>query len=97
MTSWPNERKAILNMISHFGEGVFACVMDSYDYVKALETVLPSIKNEKVEKGGYMVLRPDSGDPVEAVLQVDSPCVPWNVPWWFCPVSCASMNALCNK
>jgi nicotinamide phosphoribosyltransferase len=73
MTSWPSERKAILNMISQFGSGVFACVMDSYDYVQALEKVLPSIKQEKVDKGGFMVLRPDSGDPVEAVLQVTTP------------------------
>ena len=72
MTSWPSERKAILNMISKFGSGVFACVMDSYDYVKALETVLPSVAKEKVNEGGFMVLRPDSGDPVEAVLQVPS-------------------------
>lgn len=70
MTSWPSERKAILNMISNFGDGVFACVMDSYDYVSALEKVLPSVHKEKVDKGGFMVLRPDSGDPVEAVLQV---------------------------
>lgn len=34
MTAWPNEREAILNMISHFGSGIFACVMDSYDYAK---------------------------------------------------------------
>lgn len=70
MTAWPTERAAILNMIAQFGEGAFACVMDSYDYIAALEKVLPSIKSEKVGKGGYMVLRPDSGDPTEAVLQV---------------------------
>ena len=34
MTAWPSEREAILNMISHFGSGIFACVMDSYDYAK---------------------------------------------------------------
>jgi nicotinamide phosphoribosyltransferase len=57
-------------MIEHFGSGIFACVMDSYDYVRALDEVIPSIHKEKVGKGGFMVLRPDSGDPVEAVLQV---------------------------
>lgn len=70
MTSWPTETKAIQNMIEQFGAGVFACVMDSYDYVHALETVLPSIHKEKLERGGFMVLRPDSGDPAEAVVQV---------------------------
>lgn len=32
MTAWPSEEDAILNMIKHFGDGVFACVLDSYDY-----------------------------------------------------------------
>lgn len=34
MTAWPSEQAAIENMIDHFGSGIFACVMDSYDYVK---------------------------------------------------------------
>ena len=34
MTCWPSERAAIQNMIDHFGSGLFACVMDSYDYAK---------------------------------------------------------------
>ncbi len=42
----------------------------SYDYVHALSEVLPSIAAKKVGKGGYLVLRPDSGDPTEAVLMV---------------------------
>ena len=70
MTAWRTERDAILNMIANFGAGTYACVMDSYDYTAALEKVLPSVKSEKVGKGGYLVLRPDSGDPVECVLQV---------------------------
>ncbi|CAG8765498.1 5769_t:CDS:2, partial [Cetraspora pellucida] len=42
--------------------------MDSYDYTNALNKILPSIATQKVEKGGFMVLRPDSGDQVEVVL-----------------------------
>ncbi|KAF5831925.1 nicotinate phosphoribosyltransferase family-domain-containing protein [Dunaliella salina] len=42
--------------------------MDSYDYGQALSKVLPAISGKKVGKGGYLVLRPDSGDPTEAVL-----------------------------
>jgi nicotinamide phosphoribosyltransferase len=68
MTSWPNETDAINNMIRHFGKGVFACVMDSYDYANALNNVLPAISKGKTDAGGWMVVRPDSGDPVEAVM-----------------------------
>ena len=39
MTAWPTEQAAIENMIEHFGSGLFACVMDSYDYAKALAEV----------------------------------------------------------
>ena len=37
--------------------------------MQALSEVLPSVANKKVGRGGFMVLRPDSGDPVEAVLE----------------------------
>ena len=49
------------------------CVMDSYDYAKALGETLPIVAELKKQKGGYMVLRPDSGDPNEAVLMVRVP------------------------
>jgi len=69
MTSYKTEKEAIENMIHKFGKGMFACVMDTYDYTNALENILPSIYKKKAEKGGFMVLRPDSGEPVEVVLQ----------------------------
>jgi nicotinamide phosphoribosyltransferase len=71
MTSWRSEREAIQNMIDHFGrEGaVFACVMDSYDYDIALTKVLPQVADAHKKKGGMMVLRPDSGDPVECIVK----------------------------
>ena len=36
---------------------------------QALAEVLPVVASRKVAKGGYMILRPDSGEPTEAVLQ----------------------------
>jgi nicotinic acid phosphoribosyltransferase len=52
MTSWPNESKAIRNMIEKFGgEGkAFACVMDSYDFTNALTKILPAIVTQKNRK-----------------------------------------------
>jgi len=72
MTSWKTETEAVKNMITHFGDGLFACVMDSYDYSEALTSVLPEAKktlDEQNKTNGFMVIRPDSGDPVEAVLE----------------------------
>eukprot|EP00285_Hemiselmis_virescens_P010692 CAMPEP_0173389334 /NCGR_PEP_ID=MMETSP1356-20130122/11438_1 /TAXON_ID=77927 ORGANISM="Hemiselmis virescens, Strain PCC157" /NCGR_SAMPLE_ID=MMETSP1356 /ASSEMBLY_ACC=CAM_ASM_000847 /LENGTH=553 /DNA_ID=CAMNT_0014346461 /DNA_START=38 /DNA_END=1699 /DNA_ORIENTATION=- len=69
MTAWETEEEAIKNEIEHFGGGPFSVVMDSYDYDNALNNVLPKLKEAKEKKGGYMVLRPDSGDPVEQVIK----------------------------
>ncbi|KAF9953258.1 hypothetical protein BGZ72_005582 [Mortierella alpina] len=68
MTAFRTEKEAMEAMINTFGEGVFACVMDSYDYQHALDTILPSVASFKLKKGGFLVLRPDSGDIVESVL-----------------------------
>lgn len=70
MTSWDTEIAAIENMIEKFGTGTYAMVMDSYNYEKALFEVIPKVASKAVEKGGIPILRPDSGDPVEAVLMV---------------------------
>ena len=59
----------MLKLLELYGTGVCACVMDSYDYTNALEQVLPAIASYKQQQGGFLVLRPDSGDPVEVVLQ----------------------------
>ncbi|RKP33395.1 nicotinate phosphoribosyltransferase family-domain-containing protein [Dimargaris cristalligena] len=68
MTAYVSEIEAIRAVIDRFGTGVFACVMDSYDYVAALEKILPVVAQQKLAKGGFMVLRPDSGDPADMVL-----------------------------
>ena len=41
MTAWRTEREAMENMIDHFGIGLLACVMDSYDYVQVSQSQLP--------------------------------------------------------
>lgn len=37
-------------------------------WLQALARVLPAVAQHKLDRGGYMILRPDSGDPTEAVL-----------------------------
>jgi nicotinic acid phosphoribosyltransferase len=68
MTAWPSELDAVNNMIEHFGHGVFACVADSYNYINFLNKILPEVAPKVKAKGGTMVIRPDSGDPVEMVI-----------------------------
>jgi len=69
MTAWSDEEEAIVKQIENFGHGIFSIVMDSYDYDNALDVILPKVAKSVIEKKGFLVIRPDSGDPVEQVIK----------------------------
>lgn len=65
-----DEDLAFVNSVEQWGDGLYACVMDSYDYEAALERVTTGAFKEKVlAAGGTFVLRPDSGNPVDVVMK----------------------------
>ena len=74
ITSWGSEGEleAFKNMIEQFaGDGrIFACVSDSYDIYAAVDEKWPSLKSLLLEKGGTLVVRPDSGDPLSVPIEV---------------------------
>ena len=74
ITSWgsENEVEAFKNMIEQFaGAGkIFACVSDSYDIYAAAGELWPSLKEQLIAKGGTLVVRPDSGDPLTMPIEV---------------------------
>ena len=53
------------NEIEHYGEGLFACVMDSYDYDNALDNVLPKsapaphIERERARRTPQLQVNPN--------------------------------------
>lgn len=70
MTSWGRDREeaAYANMLDRFeGEGApVAVVSDSYDLDAAVEGIWGgSLKSRVLARQGVLVVRPDSGDPVE--------------------------------
>jgi nicotinamide phosphoribosyltransferase len=72
ITSWgsgqDNERRAFQNMIRQYGDcPTYACVSDSWDFAKALET-WNDLKGEVEAHQGTLVVRPDSGDNLANVL-----------------------------
>lgn len=70
MLAHASEREAMLAAISTFGMGAYAIVMDTFDYERALGELLPSLAGEVARMPeGFLVVRPDSGDPCQAVLQ----------------------------
>ncbi|WP_444915374.1 nicotinate phosphoribosyltransferase [Microbulbifer sp. TRSA007] len=74
MTSWGREQeaKAYENMLTQFSgdNSLVAVVSDSYDLWSAIENIWGGELKERVENnGGTLVIRPDSGDPVDIVTQ----------------------------
>lgn len=47
----------------------FSMVSDSYDYWRMVDEIIPSLKNEIMNHDGRLLIRGDSGDPVEIVTQ----------------------------
>lgn len=74
MTAWGKDREvdAYRNMLKQFGKpnALFACVSDSYDLWNAVENLWGGeLRDEVINSGATVVIRPDSGIPHEVVLK----------------------------
>ena len=71
VTSWgrDGEVKAYSNMVSQFGKpgALLAVVSDSYDIYEACRMWGTELKQQVIDSGATVVVRPDSGDPVEVL------------------------------
>jgi nicotinamide phosphoribosyltransferase len=71
ITSWgrAGELKAYSNMVSQFGKpgALLAVVSDSYDIYEACRMWGTELKQQVIDSGATVVIRPDSGDPVEVL------------------------------
>ncbi len=75
MTAWGRENEALAyrNMLANFAKpgSLVAVVSDSWNIYEAVEKIWgEQLRNEVVESGATVVIRPDSGDPVEVVSQI---------------------------
>ena len=69
VTSWgrENEVESYRNMLRTYGkqDAVFAAVSDSYNIYEAVEKLWgEELRQEVIDSGAVLVIRPDSGDPV---------------------------------
>lgn len=60
-----DEKGYFLRLLAQNPTGILSAVSDSYDLFNVLTVVLPSIKDEVMARDGKLVIRPDSGDPVD--------------------------------
>jgi nicotinamide phosphoribosyltransferase len=73
ITSWGRnmERDAYENMLRRYPKGFVAVVSDSYDIFNACENIWGGeLRDEVLSRDGVLVIRPDSGNPVEVVVKV---------------------------
>lgn len=73
MTSWGKdaEKDACRNMLTQYPNGLVACVIDSFDPFNCCENIFGGELRDLVlsRKGGFLVVRPDSGNPPEIVCK----------------------------
>lgn len=73
MTAWggSHEADAFANMVEQFGKGTYSVVSDSYDINQAVsETWGVQLRDKVKAAGGTLIVRPDSGDPIETPVHV---------------------------
>lgn len=74
ITSWgrKNEFDAYANMLAKFAKpgSLVAIVSDSYDIMNACRMWGTDLKNQVVESGATVIIRPDSGHPETVVMEV---------------------------
>jgi nicotinamide phosphoribosyltransferase len=73
ITSWgrENEVEAYRNMLNRFGDTIVAVVSDSYDIYHACSELWGNqLKDQIMNMGGTLVIRPDSGYPPDVLLKV---------------------------
>jgi len=75
ITSWgkENEVDAYRNMLNQFAKpgSVVAVVSDSYDIYNAVENIWGrELRKQVIDSGATVIIRPDSGDPIEVVTKV---------------------------
>lgn len=73
MTMWgrDGEVDALRNMIRSYGDGnIFACVSDQYDFFHCCREIwAKELKQDILNMKAMLVVRPDSGDPVECIVE----------------------------
>lgn len=73
VTSWgrENEVASYRNMVKQNGKpgGIVSAVSDSYDIFKACELWGTELKQDVLDSGATLVVRPDSGDPADVVAK----------------------------
>lgn len=61
------ELETFRELMQKVPEGILSVVSDSFDFWAVVDDILPSLKEEITNRDGKLVIRPDSGDPVDVL------------------------------
>lgn len=65
------EKEVFKHILDTFPTGIVACVSDSFNIFRACEEYWgEDLKNQILERDGRLVIRPDSGDPIQTLLKI---------------------------
>lgn len=62
-----SEEETFKRILDVYPEGIVSIVSDTWDYFKVLTETIPNLKDKIMAREGKVVIRPDSGDPVDIV------------------------------
>jgi len=73
------EQQMIADWLELFPEGILSIVSDTFDLWKLITEYLPANKEAIMARNGKLVIRPDSGDPVDIICGINKEDVQsWN-------------------
>lgn len=72
------ERETFARLIKHYPTGIVSIVSDTWDFWHVLTVILPSMKDLIMERDGKIVIRPDSGNPIDIIC--GDPKAEWGTP-----------------
>lgn len=66
------EQQMLSDWMKVFPEGILSIVADTFDLWKLITEYLPAVRDEIMARDGKIVIRPDSGDPVDIICGFDN-------------------------
>lgn len=67
-----NEIETFQRLMHLYLKGILSVVSDSWDFWKVMTEYLPKLKDQIMARDGKLVIRPDSGDPVDIICGLDT-------------------------
>lgn len=72
-----NELEGVKTLLSLYPTGILSMVSDTYDLWRMCSEYLPALKDMIMNRDGKLVIRPDSGDPVDIICGLYSKPGTW--------------------